>query len=174
MRTVICLLSVMVVTVVTVSATTYSCRDREGQLHVTDNLQALPEECRGKATIMQPDTPDNLNFVPQKNTPTGSDAEYQKNVREVEREIQQKQLHLEEYVKRAEQLTTQYRQAVQEKRQATRRWDYGSRDVILQADKRIEKIREGKQQLLNDLRGQGIPREEEQKIRERLKEISDQ
>lgn len=174
MRTVICLLSVIFMTVVSASATIYSCRDQEGQLHMTDNLQALPEECRGAAKIVPLNTPDNLNFVPQKAPPMGSGDEYQENIREADREIQQKRLRLEGFVQRAEQLVAEYHQAVEEKHQATRRWNYGSRDVIRKADERIDKIRKEKQQLLTEMSGLRIPQGDEQKIRQRLNEISDQ
>ncbi|MCW8859352.1 MAG: hypothetical protein OQK50_04090 [Deltaproteobacteria bacterium] len=173
MRVLICLLAVTMMILVTSQAATYSCRDSQGQLHITDNLQALPEDCRGSARIYKPETPDNLNFVPQKAAPKGSGAEFQEDVRNAEREIQQKQLRIESYLQRAEQLSADYLQAEKEKRQATRRWSYGSRDIIRQADERIARARLGKKQLLQELSGQKIAKDDEKKILLWLNEIAE-
>lgn len=174
MRTLLCLLLVFVVFLLEAEATTYSCRDSKGQLHITDNLQALPEECRGKAQVIQSgETPDNLNFVPQIDQPKGSGAEFQQNVREADRALQQKREKVEEYVRRAAELAEEYRSAEQEKRQATRRWSYRSRDIIRQADDRLERVRQGKKQLLKELRGQRIPSDKEKGIRADLDVIVD-
>lgn len=156
-----------------VQAQTYSCRDSKGQLHITDNLQALPEECRGEARAIEPRTPDNLNFVPPAQSPQGSGAEFQKDVLEVERALQQRKAKVDEYVRRAAQLAEDYRQSKQEKRQATRSWSYKSRDIIRQADERIEKVRLEKKQLLQEIQGVRIPREQEKKIYADLEKIVD-
>ncbi|MBN1956958.1 MAG: DUF4124 domain-containing protein [Desulfuromonadales bacterium] len=156
-----------------VQAQTYSCRDSKGQLHITDNLQALPEECRGKTRAIEPRTPDNLNFVPSAQSPQGSGAEFEKDVLEVERAQQQRKDKVDEYVRRAAQLAEDYRQAEREKRQATRSWSYKSRDIIRQADERIEKARLEKKQLLKEMQGVRIPREQEKKIHADLEMIGD-
>jgi len=174
MRTLLYLLLMFVVFLPEVEAKTYSCRDSKGQLHVTDNLQTLPEECRGKAQVIQPgEAPDSLNVVPQIDQPKGSGAEFQQNVREADRAVQQKREKVDEYLRRAEKMAEEYRNAEQEKRQATRRWSYSSRDIIRQADERLEQVRQGKKQLLIELRGQKIPPEKEKKIRADLDVIVD-
>ncbi|NOQ41633.1 MAG: DUF4124 domain-containing protein [Desulfuromusa sp.] len=167
------MLLVLVFSAVTVQATTYSCRDKQGKLFMTDNPQSLPAECWGRARVVESKDPDNLNYVPAQADPQGSGAEFKQTVRESEHEQQQKKAQVERFLLRAEQLAEQYRQAVQEKNNATRRWSYGSREIIQKADDRIEEAREGKQQLLIEMSGQKNPRDDEQIIAARLDEIAD-
>ena len=64
MQKVLLLLLIMVFLGATVQATTYSCRGKQGRLYMTDNLQTLPVECRGRMQVVEPQDPDNLNYVP--------------------------------------------------------------------------------------------------------------
>ncbi len=173
MQKVLSLLLLMAFSAVTVQASTYSCRDKQGKLFITDNLQALPAECLGRTQMVESKDPDNLNYVPAQADPQGSGAEFQQHVRAAEHEQQQVQAQVDSFLHRAEQLAEQYRQAVQEKNNATRRWSYGSREIIQKADGRIKEAREGKQQLLVEMQGQKIPRDAEQKIASWLDEIAD-
>jgi DNA anti-recombination protein RmuC len=158
---------------VTVQATTYSCRDKQGKLYVTDNLQALPAECRGRTQKVEAKDPDNLNYVPAQADPRGAEEQFQQEVRDVEREQKQKKERTEKLLQRAEQLAEQYKQAVQEKNSATRRWSYNSREVIQKADERIKQAREGKKQLLAEIKKENISRQDEVMIVSRLDEIED-
>lgn len=173
MQKLLFLLFILVFSAVTVQATTYSCRDKQGKLFMTDNPQSLPAECWGRARVVEPIDPDNLNYVPAQADPQGSGAEFKQKVREVEHEQQQKQAQAKKFLLRAEQLAEQYRQAVQGKNNATRRWSYGSREIIQKAEVQIEKAREGKQQLLLAMSGQKVSRADEQKITAWLDEIVD-
>ncbi|MEA3544431.1 MAG: DUF4124 domain-containing protein [Thermodesulfobacteriota bacterium] len=175
MRFMVCLSLVFMFigTAVAGDATTYSCRDQDGQLHLTDNLQALPEECRGVAKNIKPVTPDNLNYVPSQPEPQGSGIEFQQAVRDAERKQQQEQVQVKKLLQRAEQLAAQYRQAVQEKRKSTRRWSYGAREIIQKAEIQIEDAREGKKQLLDEMDGQKIAPDDNRKIAFWLAEIAD-
>ncbi|MDA3904264.1 MAG: hypothetical protein PF441_12560 [Desulfuromusa sp.] len=173
MKKVLALLLVMIFSGVTVQAATYSCRDKQGRLFMTDNLQTLPAECLGRGRVLESKDPDNLNYVPAQEIPQGAGAEFQQTVLDAQREQQQKQERVERLLLRAEQLAGQYQQAVQEKNNATRRWSYGSREIIKKADGRIEKAREGKQQLMAEIKGQKIPWDAEEKISVRLDEIAD-
>ena len=174
MQKILSLLLMMAFSAVTVQATIYSCRDKQGKLFITDNLQALPAECLGRTRMVEAKDPDNLNYVPAQADPQGSGTEFQQNVRAAEYEQQQAQDRVEGFLQRAEQLAEQYRQAVQEKNNATRRWSYGSRGIIQKAEGRIKKARAGKQQLLVEMQGQKISRDTEQKIVSWLDEIADQ
>ncbi len=158
---------------ITVHATTYSCRDKQGRLFMTDNLQTLPAECRGQAQEVDPDDPDNLNYVPAQDVSRGAEKEFQQTVRDAERELMQKQMRVEKLLLQAEQLAGQYQQAVQEKSNATRRWSYNSREIIQKADDRKQKAREGKQQLLTEMVGLKISGDDEKKINSWLDEIED-
>ena len=173
MQKLLFLLLILVFSAVTVQATTYSCRDKQGKLFMTDNLQTLPDECLGRARVVESKDPDNLHYVPPQADPQGSGVEFQQTIRDAEHEQQQKKAQVEKMLLRAEQLAEQYRQAVQEKNNATRRWSYGSREIIQKADDRIQKAREGKQQLLTEMSKQKVPRDDEQKIVSWLDEIVD-
>ena len=167
------LLLIVVFFGVSVQATTYSCRDKQGRLFMSDNLQALPAECRGRTKIVESADPDNLNYVPAQDVPHGTGAEFQQTVRDAENKQQQIQARVDGLLLRAEQLAGDYQQAVQEKSNATRRWSYGSREIVQKADDRIQKIREGKQQLLTEVAGQRISVDDEKKIQSWLDEIDD-
>ncbi len=167
------LLVIVAFSAVTVDAAIYSCRDKEGRLFMSDNLQELPAECRGQTQTVESNDPDNLNYVPAQKVPRGAGAEFQQTVRDAERKQQQKQARVDRWLVRAAQLAEQYRQAVQEKSNATRRWSYSSRDIIQKADERIEKAREGKQRLLAEMADQKISRGDKKKIVSRLSEIVD-
>lgn len=158
---------------VTAYGATYTCRDKDGKLYMSDNLQALPEECRAGAKAMEPDTPDNLNFVPSQDVPQGSGREFQQEVRDAEQQREQRRKLIDSYTARAASLVEQYRQAVQEKRQAKRSWSYSSRDIISNADQKIEDARVGKRNLLSEMERQNLPDRDTVRIREVLEGIGD-
>jgi serine phosphatase RsbU (regulator of sigma subunit) len=164
MQKILTLLLVLVFSAATAQAITYSCRDKQGRLFMTDNLQALPAECRGQGQALESKDPDNLNYVPAQEIPQGAGAEFQQTILDAQLEQQQKQEQAEKMLQRAEQLAEQYQQALQEKNNATRRWSYGSREIIQKADGRIEKAREGKQRLMAEMKEHKISGEVEKRI----------
>ncbi|MEE4253532.1 MAG: DUF4124 domain-containing protein [Desulfuromusa sp.] len=173
MRKVLSLWLIVMFAAIAAQATTYSCRDKQGKLYITDNLQSLPAECRERVQKVEPEDPDNLNYVPAQADPQGSGEQFLRAVRDTEREQKQKKERVEQLEKRAEQLAAQYKQAVQDKNNATRRWSYSSRGVIQKADKIIESAREGKRQLLTEIDRANISRQNEEKIVSWLDEIAD-
>ena len=140
MAKVLSLWLLVMVTAITAQATTYSCRDKQGKLFITDNLQSLPAECRGRTQKVKSENPDNLNYVPAQAEPRGAGEQFQQQVRDVEREQEQQRERIENLLLRAEQLATQYKQAIQEKNNATRRWSYNSRAVIKRRMRRSNKL----------------------------------
>jgi len=173
MQKILLLLLIVIFSGMTVQATTYSCRDKQGTLFITDNLQALPTECQGQARRVESKDPDNLNYVPAQADPQGSGDEFQQVVRDAELEQRQKQAGIERLLQRAKQLAEQYRQAVQKKNNATRRWSYDSRDIIQTSEVQIGKSRDGKQQLLTEMSEQQVSQDDEQKIISWLDKIAD-
>ena len=170
------LLLVMVLSVVMAQAATYSCRDKQGKLFMTDSLQTLPAECRERAQVIESEDPDNLNYVPSQAAPQGSGAKFQQAVDAAEHEQQQKQERVEGLLLRAEQLVAQYQQAVEEISEANQRWKYRKfnlRESTREAEKQIAMAREGKQQLLSELPEKKISRGDEQEIRALLDEVED-
>lgn len=174
MRTLIQLLVLIWLIPATVLATTYSCRDREGQLHVTDNLQALPQECRERAQVHEEQDSGTLNFVPEQQKPAGAGREFERQVREVEQAVRQRQQRSENYRQQAQELVADYQQAVREKRQAIRSWSYESREIIQAADDQIGKARSGKKSLLQKLSGARLPSKDKLEIREILNAIEEE
>lgn len=173
MSKILSLLLIIFFLAVTVQATTYSCRDKQGTLFMTDNPQSLPAECWGRAREVEPKDPDNLNYVPAQADPQGAGVEFQKTIRDAEQVQQQKKAQVKGLLLRAEQLAEQYQQAIQEKNNATRRWSYGSREIIQEADDRIQNSREEKQRLLIEMNGQKISGDDEKKILSWLDKIVD-
>lgn len=160
-----------IVGVAAAQAVTYSCRDAEGQLHLSDTLQGLPENCRGQAVQRAEQDPDNLNFVPPVKKPEGSGSEFERAVEEVEQEQREQEQRAARYLQQARQWAQQYQQALQEKRRATRSWSYESRDIIARADQQITEARDGKRALLEKLDSERLPREKVAEIRSWLQQI---
>lgn len=166
------LLSVLQVT--TVCAENYSCRDRQGRLHLADSLANLPEECRDQALTHKSEPVDNLNYVPAPAVPAGSDARFEHSVREVERELLRKQQLAKQLKERAEQLAITYEAASVDKRRARRNWKYSSRETIKAADESIRQARAGKRQLLQDLSAASLSSQEERQIKATLERIAEE
>lgn len=170
-RTGLALVLMLVVCSSTAQAVTYSCRDSGGQLHVSDTLQGLPEECRGRAVERREQDPDNLNFVPPAKQPAGSGAEFDRAVREEEQEQRLREQRAARYVQQAQHWAEQFQQARREKRQAKRSWSYQSREIIQRADRQIAEARAGKRTLLEKLDKERLPRDRVAEIRSWLQQI---
>ena len=57
---------------------------------------------------------------------------------------------------------------------ATRRWTYGSRDIIQQADATMRRVRAAKQALLSEMEGKNLPHRDMQRIASILGSIADE
>lgn len=150
---------------------TYTCRDSSGQLHFADNLQGLPEECRGNEKVVNPGKADNLNFVPATPAESGVTREFEKSVESVERELREKRETAQQLRLQSETLRERYQETLAAKRRAQRVWGYDSRDKIKQADTEIERIKSEKQRLLAELMVARMPAKERAAIREVLAEV---
>lgn len=168
------LLFILLLTSVAVSsgwAKIYSCRDRSGQLHYSDNLQGLPEVCLGKQTEVKADGADRLNIVPRSPQSSQSSAEFNRSVRAVEREqanAKRQSLRLQQQV---EKLIKELQTATLKKHKARRNEIYRSRQIINQANADIARVREQKQQLLQELEDVRLPRREKEQLRSLLEGI---
>lgn len=130
---------------------TYSCRDSSGQQHFADNLQGLPEECRGQEKVIQPGSTDNLNFVPAVPADQAGGRSFQQSVEAVERELREKKETEQRLKDEAEALRDRFRTVLTEKRRAKRVWGYDSRQKIEQANAELEIIKAEKQRLQKEL-----------------------
>ena len=174
MRVLLLIVVLITLSGVAVWAKTYSCRDSSGQLHFSDNLQGLPEECLGQEKVVKPGTPDNLQYVPATPQPRGSGSDFNRSVRAAEREVEEKEVQLQVMLSRAEKLLERYRMAVAEKHQAKRRWAYSSRERIKQANAEIARVRAEKQQLLVELEAVRVSTRKKETTRKVLAEIDEE
>lgn len=164
-----CLLPMMV------EATLYSCRDREGRLHVTDNLQSLPEECRAEVREVETSDPDNLHFVPETTPPPPDDtrSRFEMEVLEQQRRQQQQEQREEQLISQARSLLGRFEQAQEDRRNAIRSWSYGSRATIERAADDMAAARKGKQQLLTTLGQQRVSIKTSEQVRAILEQITE-
>jgi hypothetical protein len=149
----------------------YSCRDSTGRLHVTDNLQSLPKECRGSARELGPNDSDNVQFVPPLPPVEVENSRFEQEVLEQQRRLEERRATEQRMIDEAEELLATFLQAQQERRSAQRRWSYSSRETIQQATEEIARVRADKERLLGELREQRLPSETAEKIRRTLAQI---
>ena len=174
MRTFQLLVLLCLLLVTAVCAENYSCRDHQGRLHLADSLANLPEDCRDQALTHKSEPVDNLNYVPTPAAPVGSDARFEQSVREVERELLQKQQLAAQLKQRAEQLAVNYEAASVDKHRARRNWTYSSRETIKAADESIRQARAGKRQLLQELSAASLSSQEQRQIKANLERIAEE
>lgn len=152
----------------------FSCRDSQGRMHYSDNLQGLPAECLGQQKEVKPGGSDKLNFVPASRDSQGSGATFRQSVRAEESKLQEVKRQEQQLQSRAEKILASFQQASQQKRQATRRWSYESRKIINQADAEIERARDEKQLLLRELADSRLTRQDKKRIELLLEAVADE
>ncbi|MFO7767237.1 MAG: DUF4124 domain-containing protein [Pelovirga sp.] len=154
-------------------ATLYTCRDSEGRLHVTDNLQALPDECRVDAREVDDTDPVNLHFVPEPTSPPVVDtrSRFEQQLREQQRRQQEREDLEEQLIREARELADTFVQAQQDRRSAISSWSADSRATIQQAAKDMAAAREGKQRLLADLERQRVSINVSEQVRTILEQV---
>ena len=158
-----------------VEATLYSCRDSEGRLHVSDNLQSLPDECRADVSEIEARDPDNLNFVPETTPPPVEDtrSRFQVEVLEQQRRQQEQEQREEQLISQARSLVARFEQAQQDRRSAIRSWSYDSRATIEQAADDMAAARSGKQRMLINLEQQRVSTGTVKQVRAILEQITE-
>jgi hypothetical protein len=158
-----------------VEATLYSCRDSEGRLHVTDNLQSLPDECRADVREVEVGDPDNLHFVPEATLPPVEDtrSRFELEVLEQERRQREQQQREEQLISQARGLVDQFEQAQQDRRNAIRSWTYDSRATIERAADDMTAARNGKQRMLTNLEQQRVSVRTSEQVRAILEQITE-
>lgn len=158
------------------AATLYTCRDSEGRLHVTDNLQALPDECRADVREVEARDPDNLHFVPERTPAPAVDhhSEFQRQLLEQQRQQQEQQQRDEQLIKEAQGLADRFEQAQQDRRNAIRRWSAESRRTIEFAADEMAVARSGKQRMLADLERQRVSIRTSEQVRAILEKITEE
>lgn len=152
-------------------ATLYSCRDSAGRLHVSDNLQSLPEECRGNARELDPNDADNVQFVPPLPPVTVEDSRFEQEVLEQQQKLEERRATEQRMIEEAEELLATYERMQQERRNAKRSWSYSSRETIQRATEEIARVRADKERLLAELQEHHLPSETVEKIRRTLAQI---
>lgn len=157
------------------AAELYTCRDSEGRLHVTDNLQALPDECRADVREVGADDPDNLHFVPEPTTapPVDHRSEFQRQLLDQQRQQQEQRQREEQLIREARGLADQFEQAQQDRRNAISRWSPDSRRTIERAVDEMASARSGKERMLTDLERQRVSIRTSEQVRVILEQISE-
>lgn len=155
------------------AAELYSCRDSEGRLHVTDNLLALPDECRADVREEETSDPDNLPVVPEPaaSPVVDSRSRVELEMLEQERRRQEQQQREDQLIREARGLADTYVQAQQDRRNAIRSWSPDSRRTIARAADEMAAARSGKQRMLADLERQRLPIRTSEQIRAILETI---
>ena len=151
---------------------TYSCRDSRGQLHFSDNLQQLPQECRGKETVVPQAKTDKLQFVPDKPIPPAERRRFEQSVKEVERALQRRKAETQQMQQKAEGLQQRYRQLMEQMSRARRIWDNSSRQELKQLKKDRLELYAEKRTLLDELNGLRLRQDEVDAVKATLREIT--
>lgn len=154
-----------------VFSASYSCRDSQGRLFLSDNLQALPEECRAAAIESAKENPDNLHFVPEQKSDVRGREKFERQVREVEQELQRKKEIGERLLGRARELSREYQDSINEKIRVRRRWVANSKATIRKMNERIEQIRAAGKQVLTEVENERIDRDTKRQIINELSKI---
>ena len=171
MQKILFLLMVVIFSGMTVQAMTYSCRDNQGQLHMTDNLQSLPPECLGRTNTIQGEGSDNLSIVAEPEKPQDSGAEFQKAVNDSEQKQKLRREMLDNLLPRAERAVAQYQQAAKEIYNTTRSGRLNYQAIMTRAKEQQQQALAEKQNILAEIAGPGISRKDRGIIASKLDEI---
>jgi hypothetical protein len=158
----------------TFGAETFTCKDLQGQLHISDNLMSLPAECRNQARTSEPDTePGKVNYVPPVENSIQHSDEFKRAVREEERANEARKRQAAELVRRAESLAVTFEDAVTRRKKAVRSREYGNREEIILAEQQLQDSLTGKKELLDELESAQLSTEQRQHIEVQLERIQD-
>lgn len=173
MRKILSLLVVMFFLAVTAQAMTYSCRDNQGQLFMTDNLQSLPAECLGRTNTIQGEDSGTLSIVSGQKTTQDAGANFQAAVNDATQKQKERKEWLENLVPRVEAVVMKYQQAVKQIYNTTRSGRLRYRDTMTRAREQKQQALEEKQQILDEISGPEISRKDRKKITAMLDEVKD-
>ena len=173
MRRILSLLVVMVFLSVTAQAMTYSCRDKQGQLYMTDNLQSLPPECLGRTNATQGEGSDSLSFVPEQKHTQGSGEGFQEAVSNATREQKERKEWFDNLLPRVENVIMKYQQAKKQIYDTTRSGRVSYLELMSEAREQLQQALAEKQQILAEISGPKISRKDRGKITFMLDEIKD-
>jgi len=177
MQTFLALIIVLFLSNFSAHATTYSCRDQHGQLHVADNIQALPQECqmqeKEQLKTKTPSANGTFNMIPAKKSSANSSNKFQRAVDDATNEQLYKKARTKKLLAQAENLLNKYKTASRKKRSETKRWSYNSRAIIKDLDVQIEKIRREKEKLLASISNKKLIASAQARIITLLNEIND-
>lgn len=173
MQKILFLLLAVIFSGVTVQAETYSCRDNQGQLHMTDNLQSLPPECLGRTNTIQGEGSDNLSFVADQGNPQDSGADFQQVVGDAAQKQKLRREWLDNLLPRVERAVAQYRQASAQIYNTTRSGRLSYREDMTRAREQKQQAIAEKQKILAEIAGPAVSRKDRGIIVSKLDEIKD-
>ncbi len=173
MQKILFLLLVVVFSGVTVQGATYSCRDNQGQLYMTDNLQSLPPECLGRTNTIQGEGSDNLSFVADQENSQDSGADFQNVVNDAAQKQKLRKEWLDNLMPRVERAVAQYRQAAALMYNTTRSGRLTYREDMTRAREQKQQALAEKQKILAEIAGPAVSRKDRGIIASKLDEIKD-
>jgi hypothetical protein len=153
-------------------AKTYSCRDSAGQVHFSDRLQGLPEDCRDNAREIETKSLGGVQYVSPQSDSFSGDEDFRIMLQEVEAERRLREQNLQQLQAKADKLLKQYNQLKEEMSRARRVWDTDARQKLKRLKLDRLKIYEEKRQILMDLDEKRLGRYGET-VKDTLKGISD-
>ncbi|WP_020677223.1 hypothetical protein [Geopsychrobacter electrodiphilus] len=154
-------------------AETFSCRGKDGTLHVADNLMSLPADCRFQAETLDEKDPGKVNYVPPPKDNPQTSRKFQQELQLQQQEISARQQEAANLRKEADRLVTTYDNAISSRYKAVRSREYGSRETIQTADRDLQSARAEKAQLLDKLKASRIAAEQKDEIIKLLGTIQD-
>ena len=173
MQKILFLLLVVVFSGVTVQAETYSCRDNQGQLYMTDNLQSLPPECLGRTNTVQGEGSDNLSFVADQENSQDSGAGFQQVVDDATQKQKLRKEWLDNLLPRVERAVAQYRWATKQIYDTTRSGRLVYQEAITEAKEQKQQALAEKQKILAEIAKSEVSRKDRGIITSKLDEIKD-
>lgn len=173
MRKSLSLVLMILFSAMTVQAMNYTCRDNQGKLHMTDNLQNLPPECLGRTNTIQGEDSTGLSVVPGQKVAPETGVDFQKAVSDATQEQKERKEWFENLLPRVENAVLKYRQAVKQIYDTSRSGRLRYRDLISRAKEQKQQAIAEKQQILEEISGPKISRKDRGKITSMLSEIKD-
>jgi len=155
------------------NAETFSCRDKSGRFHVSDNLMNLPTDCRFQAKTHNEKDPSKVNYVPLPKENNLINQKVEQEIQIQQEEIRKQRQDSANLLEQAKMLSQSFQRAVVQRKDALRSKRYRSRKTIVAADHDMQKARKEKILLLKRLRSARMTTDQKDEIEQLLALIKD-
>lgn len=154
-----------------VAAETVACTDSNGTLHIADNMMSLPKECRNASKPYESTGSGEVIYVPALPDNKNTRRDFERSVEQEERTQAQQRRQETNLFQRAESVANSYINAVAARKAAVRSKKYGTREQIQTADVIMQRSRNEKTALLQELKKARISQQKRQEIEVMLNKI---